>query len=149
LQKLIALVNEPEYKSFIRWSDDGSSVFIPSKRQFQTKILPIYFDTALWGSFLRQLNMYDFYQVNTPNKQERVFSNPFFTRNEPELVLQLTRKTNRGPRPERRSQARVSHPRYVRNKIHSESEHEELRDEKTESEYSDDGDAEYKIPAKR
>ncbi|KAI8077228.1 uncharacterized protein B0P05DRAFT_572099 [Gilbertella persicaria] len=104
LNKLYSMVNDPESDDLICWADDGASFFVNRQEDFARKVLPRFFKHNKFSSFVRQLNMYGFHKVphlqqgvlETDSDSERwEFSNPNFQRNQPDLLLLVTRK--KGP----------------------------------------------------
>ncbi|KAI8332167.1 hypothetical protein EDC96DRAFT_526698 [Choanephora cucurbitarum] len=104
LNKLFSMVNDPESDDLICWSEDGASFFVNCQEEFARKVLPRFFKHNKFSSFVRQLNMYGFHKVphlqqgvlETDSDSERwEFSNPHFKRNQPDLLLLVTRK--KGP----------------------------------------------------
>jgi hypothetical protein len=98
------MVNDPESDELICWAEDGASFFVNRQEDFARKVLPRFFKHNKFSSFVRQLNMYGFHKV--PHLQQGVleadgdserweFSNPHFQRNQPDLLLLVTRK--KGP----------------------------------------------------
>lgn len=73
------------------WSDDGESFVIYDADQF-SKLLPKYFKTDNFASFVRQLNMYNFQKVKGTKGCQK-FSHPFFRQGRPEDLIKIQRKT--------------------------------------------------------
>lgn len=76
----------------IRWSDKGDSFVIENIQDFE-KILPRYFNTKNYSSFVRQLNMYQFQKRRTDNELHE-FYHVNFLRREPEKISLIRRKSN-------------------------------------------------------
>ncbi|KAI8384824.1 uncharacterized protein BYT42DRAFT_612494 [Radiomyces spectabilis] len=106
LNKLYNMVNDPASDDLIRWADDGMSFIVTRHEDFARTVLPRFFKHGNFSSFVRQLNMYGFHKV--PHLQQGVlqkdnaserweFSNPNFQRNQPDLMLLVTRKKGRDP----------------------------------------------------
>ncbi|KAI9033673.1 hypothetical protein CLU79DRAFT_724852 [Phycomyces nitens] len=106
LNKLYNMVNDPGSDELIRWADDGQSFIVIRHEDFAKRVLPRFFKHSNFSSFVRQLNMYGFHKV--PHLQQGVlqadseserweFSNPHFQRNQPDLLLLVTRKKGRDP----------------------------------------------------
>ncbi|KAL1407471.1 Heat shock transcription factor [Vanrija albida] len=104
LNKLFSMVSDSETDDLIYWADSGDSFFVPNHERFGKELLPRFFKHANFSSFVRQLNMYGFHKV--PHLQSGVlknespselweFVNPFFKRDQPQLLSRVTRKNNR------------------------------------------------------
>jgi heat shock transcription factor len=100
------MVDDHTTDELIRWSDDGLSFIVVRHEEFAKKVLPRFFKHSNFSSFVRQLNMYGFHKVphlqngvlSTEGETERwEFSNPHFQRNQPDLLLLVTRKKGRDP----------------------------------------------------
>jgi hypothetical protein len=57
------MLNSPDYKHIIHWSDDGSSFIIEDEDALAATVLPQYFNTISLASFCRQLNFYSMKRV--------------------------------------------------------------------------------------
>ncbi|TXT09136.1 hypothetical protein VHUM_02610 [Vanrija humicola] len=104
LNKLFSMVSDTDTDDLIYWADSGDSFFVPNHERFGKELLPRFFKHANFSSFVRQLNMYGFHKV--PHLQSGVlknespselweFVNPFFKRDQPQLLSRVTRKNNR------------------------------------------------------
>lgn len=98
------MVDDHTTDELIRWSEDGLSFIVVRHEEFAKKVLPRFFKHSNFSSFVRQLNMYGFHKVphlqngvlSTEGETERwEFSNPHFQRNQPDLLLLVTRKKGR------------------------------------------------------
>ncbi|KAI8062415.1 hypothetical protein BC940DRAFT_308971 [Gongronella butleri] len=98
------MVQDKATDDLICWSDDGKSFFVKRHEEFAKSVLPRFFKHSNFSSFVRQLNMYGFHKV--PHLQHGVlhaaadseqweFTNPYFQRNQPELLLLVTRKKSK------------------------------------------------------
>ena len=91
LTKLYDMVNCDKYQSLIHWSNDGKAVCISNIKQFSEVVLPQYFKHRKFASFLRQLNMYNFYTTRQ-EPELREFKNPNFIRDNVNLMSCIKRK---------------------------------------------------------
>lgn len=76
----------------IKWGAQGNSFIIPNTEQF-LQILPKYFKTKNYASFVRQLNMYDFHKVKNLDGFHE-FKHDNFNKDDPDSIEQIKRKQN-------------------------------------------------------
>ena len=79
------------YRSIIQWSADGEAIVISDPIEL-VKMLPYHFKARNFTSFVRQLNMYNFHKVRGYRKVH-VFRHPFFTKDNPENLKYVKRKS--------------------------------------------------------
>eukprot|EP01112_Ceratiomyxa_fruticulosa_P008916 TRINITY_DN2318_c0_g1_i1.p1 TRINITY_DN2318_c0_g1~~TRINITY_DN2318_c0_g1_i1.p1 ORF type:complete len:439 (-),score=93.72 TRINITY_DN2318_c0_g1_i1:51-1367(-) len=60
---LFTMVNDPSNNEHICWNEAGDSIVIKYSFHFESKLLPKYFKTSKFCSFIRQLNVYGFHKV--------------------------------------------------------------------------------------
>ena len=73
------MIDSPNTDTLIHWLEKGDGFIITSVTSFCDKILPQYFDHKNYASFIRQLNMYDFYKKNRQSDNQgtdHVFNHP-------------------------------------------------------------------------
>ncbi|KAB5533608.1 response regulator-like protein [Coniochaeta sp. 2T2.1] len=63
VRKLYKMLEDPAYRSVVRWSSDGDSFVVLENEKFTKTILPKHFKHSNFASFVRQLNKYDFHKV--------------------------------------------------------------------------------------
>ena len=85
----LAEAEDPEQRH-IHWSANGEAIIITNVVEL-TEQLPVLFRAKTYGSFVRQLNMYNFMKVKGP-PHTHVFLHPFFQRDNPEALRHVTRK---------------------------------------------------------
>lgn len=86
------MLEEKENGSVIRWQKDGNSFVIANIEEF-VKILPTYFKTKNYSSFVRQLNLYNFHKIK--NQEGLIeFGHEQFRRGAIENLQFITRKIN-------------------------------------------------------
>jgi len=56
------MIEQENDGGLIKWNANGDSFIIENNESF-VKILPKYFKTKNYSSFVRQLNMYDFHKI--------------------------------------------------------------------------------------
>lgn len=90
LIKLWTILSEPGYSHAITWNlDDGFTVH--NTEALEQDVLPAYFRSTQFSSFQRQLNYFSFRKVG-----KKGYTHPLFIKAQPELVLEIKRKTNTG-----------------------------------------------------
>lgn len=90
LKTTLQLIEENHPSEAARWADDGKSFIIENLEKF-LKVLPQYFKTKNYSSFVRQLNMYDFHKVKNSQGYHE-FRHACFVRGHPELLDSIKRK---------------------------------------------------------
>lgn len=111
ISKLYAMLQDEKYAAanLIYWAPDGRSFICPNPIEFARDVLPNFYKTNNFQSFVRQLNMYSFNKVSDlcsatqsdPSAWE--FRHPLFCRDEPEKIHLIQRKAG-GRSADRRAQ---------------------------------------------
>lgn len=63
VRKLFSMLEEPEYRNIVRWTENGDSFVVIDTNEFTRTILPRHFKHSNFASFVRQLNKYDFHKI--------------------------------------------------------------------------------------
>jgi len=99
--KLVEILNDVSNSNLISWNQSGTSFIVKDSETFSQIILPKYFKTNNFNSFVRQLNMYNFHKVKNANSkgtkgEDQVweFENENFIRDKPHLLVNIKRKAN-------------------------------------------------------
>ena len=88
-RQLRTVLDDPQYSSVTSWQCDGRSFAIHDQEAFQAEILPLFFKTARWKSFQKQLNIYGFQNVKG---ERRVYYHKQFIRDKPSLTTLMKRE---------------------------------------------------------
>ena len=94
LLKLYHILETPEYKDIIHWSDNGKSFIVQNLHDFTENILPKYYKHNNYSSFVRQLNMYDFHKKRN-GQSEHIFQHKNFIKGEKDLIKTIKRKNKK------------------------------------------------------
>ena len=86
------MLEDEQNQKAIHWSESGKSFIIVDMELFKS-ILPKYFKTKNYSSFVRQLNLYDFHKVRN-NKGFTEFAHDQFHRHMLQNLPFITRKVN-------------------------------------------------------
>ncbi|XP_073059951.1 heat stress transcription factor A-7b-like [Primulina eburnea] len=92
LQKIFEIADDTETKSIVSWNSNGTSFIIWDHNEFSEKILPKYFKTTVFSSFVYQLNNYGFRKISC-NRHEYV--NPWFQEGKKELLKNIRRRNEK------------------------------------------------------
>jgi len=99
--KLVEILNDVSNSNLISWNQSGTSFIVKDSETFSQIILPKYFKTNNFNSFVRQLNMYNFHKVKNANSkgakgEDQIweFENENFIRDKPQLLVNIKRKAN-------------------------------------------------------
>ncbi|KAM0747129.1 winged helix DNA-binding domain-containing protein [Meredithblackwellia eburnea MCA 4105] len=101
IAKLSFLLSREEYKDVISWDAEGLAFVVAhNSSRFKTEVLPKFFSHTNPSSFTRQLNVYNFMRLPTPDLLERVslpagssytstsaWKHPSFYRDAPKHIL--------------------------------------------------------------
>ncbi|EGR28112.1 hypothetical protein IMG5_182970 [Ichthyophthirius multifiliis] len=91
LSKTYKILENQEYYDIICWNDDGKAFKIKQPNELAEKVLPKYFKTNNFASFVRQLNMYDFHKVRH-DSEENEWRHKLFRKGYPHLLCEIKRK---------------------------------------------------------
>lgn len=98
LEKLSKILEtSPEH--LIKWNDDGDKIIISDKKKFSKEVLPKFFRTSNFSSFVRQLNFYRFTKCVEKDKDDSkksgkwVFMHENFLRDRPDMKNTIKRRT--------------------------------------------------------
>jgi len=96
---LIQMIESNESDS-IGWSRDGNSIVVSDKVRFSKDVLPKFYKTSNFSSFVRQLNFYRFNKIMTEEgkggnggETEVEFCHQYFIRDRPDFLPLIKRKT--------------------------------------------------------
>ena len=92
ISKLYFIVNDSSTDNIIKWNLTNDGFIITNFEKFCYGILPKYFNTNLFSSFNRQLNLYDFVKTSVT---EYEYSNPYFKRGKIDNLYKIKRKKNK------------------------------------------------------
>lgn len=92
LKKIVQMLN-PENEELIKWNKSGDSIIIVDPNRFSRDLLPKYFKTKKFNSFVRQLNFYGFKKVPLSKTTKGCeFSHKLFKRGSEDKVINIKRK---------------------------------------------------------
>jgi len=98
IKKLMEILSDITNSHLISWNQNGKSFIVKDTKAFSEEVLPKYFKSCNFNSFVRQLNMYNFHKVrNTTSAGDNEsceFENEYFIRNKPQLLCNIKRKSN-------------------------------------------------------
>jgi hypothetical protein len=75
----------------IVWNDAGDNIVVQDPKSFSKEVLPRYFRSGNYASFVRQLHFYGFHKVD---KTQDIFKHDKFRRDYPDLARDIVRRTN-------------------------------------------------------
>lgn len=88
IQKLLTIL---QTQDGILWNDAGDAIQVKNPKDFSAQVLPKYFRSGNYASFVRQLHFYGFHKVD---KSQDVFQHVKFKRDNPALARDIVRRTN-------------------------------------------------------
>nr|ACF24569.1 putative heat shock transcription factor [Gymnochlora stellata] len=91
--KTYDMVDDPLTDNIICWAEDGNGFVVKDAYAFCVKILPTYFRTKRFRSFVRNLNMYGFRSRKQAQEGVYRFKHPQFRRGKKNLLSRIRKKT--------------------------------------------------------
>ena len=88
--KMHAILAREDLKSMICWLPHGRAWKVNDSKEFETKVLPIYFEHAKYSSFIRQANGWGFRRI-TKGRDRNAYYHPRFLRGLPHLCKDMKR----------------------------------------------------------
>jgi len=90
IQTLYDIVNDTKCDELISWNTEGTGFYVHDKHRFESEILNdnVQFRTNNFASFHRQLNYHGILQ----DKTTKAFCNANFRRDQPELLINISRR---------------------------------------------------------
>lgn len=99
LHLLLETAEENGFRDIVSWQNHGRSFRVKDKKQFATKIMPIYFDQTQYKSFQRQLALYGFVRLTKKNSSDYgSYYHESFLRGYPDTCRTIQRKAIKGSR---------------------------------------------------
>lgn len=96
IEKLLAMLAQPELSPILRWSQNGDSIVVIDTDLIGPVVLSKYFKHGNFSSFTRQMHLYGFHKARSFEVQDGVqFSHPDFVRGQPALALTIRRSTSK------------------------------------------------------
>ena len=86
---LYAILEKDEYPSLISWCLDYNSFIVYDAEKFEECIMPRYFRSSRWASFIKQLNVYGFERAK--DRDLIIYFHRDFDRNKPNVLKKMRR----------------------------------------------------------
>lgn len=88
--KMHAILSRADFSDIVCWMPHGRAWKILKPREFELRVIPLYFEHAKFSSFIRQANGWDFRRL-TKGLDRNCYYNPYFLRGLPHLCKHLKR----------------------------------------------------------
>ena len=86
---LYKILEQDEHPSIISWCFDSDNFIIYNRTRFQDELMPQYFQSSNWLSFLKQLNVYGFRRAK--GRDLTVYYHKDFIQNKPGPINEIKR----------------------------------------------------------
>jgi hypothetical protein len=90
LAKMHAILSRPDLSDIIAWMPHGRSWRVLKPREFETHVIPTYFEQSKFSSFIRQANGWGFRRI-TQGRDRNSYYHELFLRGMPHLCKQMKR----------------------------------------------------------
>ena len=87
---LYNILEQDEYPSVISWCLDSHNFIIYDRAKFEDELMPHYFQSSSWQSFLKQLNVYGFRRA-LKGRDLTVYYHKDFVQNKPGPINEINR----------------------------------------------------------
>ena len=87
---LYKILDQDEHPSVVSWCLDSQNFIVYNRKKFQDELMPQYFQSSSWQSFLKQLNVYGFRRA-TKSRDLTVYYHKDFIQNKPGLINKIKR----------------------------------------------------------
>ena len=88
--KMHAILSRTDLADIVAWMPHGRSWRVLKPREFEVKVIPIYFEHSKFSSFIRQANGWGFRRI-TQGRDRNSYYHPLFLRGLPHLCKQMKR----------------------------------------------------------
>lgn len=95
LHEMLQAAEPSGFQEIVSWQPHGRAFRVHDKKQFVSRILPVYFCMSKFTSFQRQLNLYCFHRITT-GKDKGASYHELFQRDQPCLYEKMVRKRIKG-----------------------------------------------------
>ncbi|RKP39049.1 HSF-type DNA-binding-domain-containing protein, partial [Dimargaris cristalligena] len=97
--KLYESMEKAEFANCIQWDPSGTMIHVTDCKEFTKNVLPVYFKTRMFNSFVRQLHIYGFTRKSDARKNrgdnmknQCTFQHPYFQKGRRDLLPSIKRQ---------------------------------------------------------
>ncbi|CAB9521306.1 shock factor protein 4 [Seminavis robusta] len=91
------ILSSPEYQTIISWLPHGRAWRVLKPKEFEEKIIPKFFRSSKYASFMRQVNGWNFQRITTPGPDFNAYWHELFLRGLPDLCMRMKRPQKNDP----------------------------------------------------
>lgn len=89
--KMHAMLSRQDLQSIVSWMPHGRSWRVHNPREFEIRVIPVYFEHVKFSSFIRQANGWGFHRITVDSRDRNSYYHPMFLRGLPHLCKDLKR----------------------------------------------------------
>ena len=89
--KMYAILSRNDLKEIVSWMDHGRSWKVHKPREFEVKVIPMYFEHSKFSSFIRQANGWGFRRMISKGPDRNSYYHEMFLRSCPHLMKLMKR----------------------------------------------------------
>jgi hypothetical protein len=112
--KLHEILSSPEYESIVTWLPHGRAWRVLKPKAFEEKIIPKFFRSSKYASFMRQVNGWGFKRITSPGPDFNAYWHELFLRGLPDLCAKMKRPPAKGQDDPDTKQAPTEDPDFYR-----------------------------------
>jgi HSF-type DNA-binding len=89
--KMHAILSRQDLQDVVSWMPHGRSWRVHKPREFEIRVIPVYFEHVKFSSFIRQANGWGFHRITVDSRDRNSYYHPLFLRGLPHLCKPMKR----------------------------------------------------------
>jgi HSF-type DNA-binding len=89
--KMHAILSRADFQDVISWMPHGRAWRVHKPKDFESRVIPLYFEHVKYSSFVRQANGWGFHRITVDSRDRNGYYHPLFLRGLPHLCKNMKR----------------------------------------------------------
>jgi HSF-type DNA-binding len=91
LAKMHSILSRTDFQDVISWMPHGRAWRVHKPKEFESRVIPLYFEHVKYSSFVRQANGWGFHRITVDSSDRNAYYHPMFLRGLPHLCKNMKR----------------------------------------------------------